>query len=177
MRSCVVALALALSTGACTNSLLEAERGAPANDASRAVVARRDRVSRCAGVAAETINGKTRRVRIEVAPCRVGPDETARMVLVNIGEATVGYGPSFALERRTAAGWRRINRRQGFPLPLLWLEPGDRSDPEPIAVYFSRPNPIELPPGLYRVTKGVDLTPGRPRPPTMVVSARFHVEG
>jgi hypothetical protein len=175
MRSRLVAVGLALCSCACANSTPEGGERATADAGAPAAAARHDHTSVCAGVASKTIDGQPRRVRLEVSPCRVGRGETARMVLVNTGTTTLGYGPSFTLERRIASKWRRINRRQGFPLPLLYLEPGRRSEPEPIAVYLSRPDPIELAPGLYRVTKGVDLKPGRPRPPTMAVGVRFRV--
>jgi hypothetical protein len=57
--------------------------------------------------------------------------------------------------------------RQGFTLPLFYLEPGERGEPESLAVYLGSPDPMELSPGHNRVTKGVQLTPGQPRPPTM----------
>jgi hypothetical protein len=96
---------------------------------------------------------------------------------VNVGKTAVGYGPPFKLEKRARGGWRWINRRQGFNLPLFYLQPERRSEPQPLAVYSSSSEPIELDPGIYRVTKGVDLTPGKPRPPTMEVKARFRVVG
>lgn len=97
------------------------------------------------------------------------------MTLANVGDKVVGYGPGFKLERRTEGEWVWVNRRQGFNLPLFYVEPGRRGRPEPIAVYFQSPVPVRLRPGLYRVSKTVQLTPGRPRPPTMEVAATFHV--
>ena len=96
-------------------------------------------------------------------------------VLVNVGDGELGHGPGFQLELRTKQGWRWVNRRQGFSLPLFYLRPGERSNPESLAVYFDEPDPVPLRPGLYRVTKSVDLTPGRPRPPTIAVSTTFRV--
>jgi hypothetical protein len=129
------------------------------------------------GTATATVDGKPRHVRMKVTPCRVNLGSHPELVLANIGPTTVGYAPPFRLERKTARGWRWINGRQAFNLPLFYLEPGQRSDPESIAVYFSNRHAVELRPGLYRVTKGIDLTPGKPRPPSMVVRAMFRVKG
>jgi hypothetical protein len=129
----------------------------------------------CQGTSSKPVDGKPRKVRIELDPCRVSSTETAYLVLENIGSTTVGYDPSFKLEKRTPTGWRWINRRQGFPLPLFYLEPRQRSDPQAIEVKIESPTPVPLDPGVYRVTKGIDLTPGEARPPTMAISARFRV--
>ncbi len=131
--------------------------------------------SHCSGTASASVNRKLRRVRIELTPCQVVPGEASRAVLRNIGKSTVGYGPGFKLERKTRDGWRWINKRQAFPLPLFYLKPGHSSEPEPISVYLDKPQPLVLQPGLYRVTKTIDLTPGEPRPPRVEVRARFRV--
>jgi Big-like domain-containing protein len=129
----------------------------------------------CKGTSSKSVDGKLRRVRIEVDPCRLSSTETAHLVLANIGQTTVGFDPSFKLEKRTPTGWRWINRRQAFPLPLAYLQPRQRSDPQAVKVNFGSPTPVPLDPGVYRVTKGIDLTPGEARPPTMPISARFRV--
>jgi hypothetical protein len=129
----------------------------------------------CSGTASKSLNGREREVRLVVRPCRVAPGETAKLVLINDGEATLGHSFGFSLEKRTTAGWRWINKRQAFPLPLFYLRPGKKSEPEPIAVYFDKPTPLQLSPGLYRVTKDLDLAPGTPRPPTMTVRSRLQV--
>jgi hypothetical protein len=132
--------------------------------------------SRCFSSASETLNGLRKRVRMEVYPCRVDEDDVSRLVLTNTGEGWLGYTFGFKLEKKTSEGWRWINRRQAFPLPLILLRVGQQSGPERIEVYFSKPRPERLTPGRYRVTKGLDLTPGKLRPPTMSVSAQFMVE-
>jgi hypothetical protein len=150
----------------------------PTNQADESgVETRRDprRKTSCSSTAAESVNGIHQRVKLEVKPCHVASGKTPKAILVNIGQAALGYGPGFTLERRTPRGWRRINRRQGFPLPLMYLHPGERSDPERIAVYFSDPEPIDLVPGVYRVTKGLQLTPGKARPPVMGVDVTFRI--
>jgi hypothetical protein len=114
-------------------------------------------------------------VQLQIAPCRVVVGDAPKAVLVNVGDGELGHTFGFKLERRTDEGWRWINKRQAFALPLFYLAPNARSDPESLAVYFDKPKPIELRPGLYRVTKGVDLAPGKPRPPTMSVGATFRV--
>jgi hypothetical protein len=131
---------------------------------------------RCIGRAGKALNGRLLRVRLEVEPCRVKVGHAPRLFLTNIGKPPLGYSFGFKLERWTGEEWRWINRQQAFPLPLIYLRAGERSDAEPIEVYFDKPRALRLEPGRYRVTKGVDLTPGKPRPPTMSVSARFRVE-
>jgi hypothetical protein len=94
---------------------------------------------------------------------------------VNEGHGQLGYSFGFRLERRDEERWRWVNRRQGFPLPLFYLAPERMSDPEPIEVFFDEPEPVKLRPGLYRVTKSVDLAPGTPRLPRMEVSTTFRM--
>jgi hypothetical protein len=131
--------------------------------------------TRCTGQTATSFEGKRVATRLRITPCRVVVGDAPKAVLVNIGDGELGYGFGFKLDRRTDQGWRWINKRQGFPLPLFFLAPDARSDPESLAVYINQPKPIELRAGLYRVTKSVDLTPGKPRPPTMEIRAAFRV--
>jgi hypothetical protein len=105
-------------------------------------------------------------VELRVYPAAGDVAETPRFVVVNTGDVTLGYGTPYKLERRRNDSWRWINRRQAWTLPLLSLEPGEVSRPEPIGIW--RPNPnfercprsgpcclrVVLRPGLYRVTKG-----------------------
>lgn len=128
------------------------------------------------GEASAFYEGKRMRVRLIVTPYLVGRGDAPKAVLVNAGDAVLGYGFAFQLERKTKEGWRWINARQGFPLALLYLAPRERSEPQSLAVYFDEPAPVHLRAGRYRVTKGVDLAPGRPRPPTMTVTAHFQVK-
>jgi metal-dependent HD superfamily phosphatase/phosphodiesterase len=46
-----------------------------------------------------------------------------------------------------------------------------------LAVYFDKPQPLELEAGMYRVSKGIQLTPGRQRLSTMTVRASFRIIG
>lgn len=131
--------------------------------------------ARCTDETATWFEGKRIAIRLRITPCRVVVGDAPQAVLVNIGDGELGYGFVFKLERRRDEGWRWVNKRQAFPLPLFYLAPDARSDPESLAVYFNKPKPIELRPGLYRVTKSVDLTPGKPRPPTMDIRAAFRV--
>ena len=171
----LLAMSFLVMVGACTADSRSPSQNAEAPDISEVGESLRvGREDKCAGDAKAPMNGPTRRVRIEITPCRVESGETPTAVLTNIGRAPLGYGPGFVLERRTAHAWRWINRRQAFPLPLFRLPAGERSDPEQIAVYFSTLQPVELKPGLYRVSKGVQLGQGV-QPPTLTVHARFRV--
>ena len=105
-------------------------------------------------------------VELRVYPAAVDFTETPRLVLVNTGNVTLGYGTPYKLERRMSDRWRWINRRQAWTMPLLFLEPGETSRPEPIAIYRVNPKArcpdssepcclrVPLRAGLYRVTKG-----------------------
>jgi len=115
-------------------------------------------------------------MRLRITPSRVAQGEAPEAVLINTGEGELGYSFGFKMERKTDDGWRWINRRQGFPLPLFYLAASERSGAESLAVYFDEPEPVVFRPGLYRVTKSVVLMPGQPHPPTMKVRARFRVK-
>jgi hypothetical protein len=105
-------------------------------------------------------------VELRVYPAAVDFAETPHLVLVNTGDVVLEYGTPYKLERRTSHGWRWINRRQAWTMPLLFLEPGETSRPEPIAIYRVNPKArcpdslepcclrVPLRPALYRVTKG-----------------------
>jgi hypothetical protein len=175
IRSSVYGLAFALIMTACTSSPQLDAAGGPSPSSSASNIAETGTANRCTGTAAKSLDGERRKVRIELAPCRVSPGEAPTLRLENTGTTTIGYGPGFKLEKETDAGWRWVNKRQAFTLPLVYLKPGDRSDPEEVAVYLGKPEPIPLDPGVYRITKSVDLTPGKPRPPRMSVSTQFRV--
>jgi hypothetical protein len=176
MKIPLCAVSLLILLGACS-----ADLGAPAREDRAADESEDGRSARvgqttaCSQEATASVEGKTKRVKLELRPCRVARGQAPSAVLTNVARGSLGYGPGFQLHRKTAAGWKWINRRQAFPLPLFYLHAGERSDPEQVAVYFSKPQPVELEPGLYRVTKGVQLTPGKPQPPTMTVRATFRV--
>jgi hypothetical protein len=173
-RACIIIMSIPLLLSACARGVAT---GAPEANHQR-TSARITGVASstvCRGTSSKSLDGEPRRVRIEVDPCRVSSTETAHLVLENLGNTTVGYDPSFKLEKKTPTGWRWINRRQAFPLPLVYLEPRHRSDPHAIEVNFESSTPVPLDPGVYRVTKAIDLTPGEARPPSMAVSARFRV--
>jgi hypothetical protein len=121
------------------------------------------------------LDGKLKVVQLRIRPAEVVQGQAPKAVLVNTGDGQLGYSFGFKLERRGEKRWRWVNRRQGFPRPLFYLAPDRRSDPEPIEVFFDKPEPVNLRPGLYRVTKSVDLAPGTPRPPRMDVRASFRV--
>ena len=132
-------------------------------------------VSVSTGRARTVLDGKLKAVQLRIRPAEVVHEQAPKAILVNEGEGQLGYGPGFKLERKGDQRWRWVNKRQAFPLPLFYLAPDQRSDPETIVVFIDEPEPVTLRPGLYRVTKSVDLAPGRPRPPRMNVSATFRV--
>jgi hypothetical protein len=173
-RASIITISIPLLVSACARGVAT---GAPEANHQRTSARIRGVASSaaCRGTSSKSVDGEPRRVRIELDPCRVSSTETAHLVLENIGNTTVGYDPSFKLEEKTPTGWRWINRRQAFTLPLFSLEPRERSDPQAIEVNFESPTPVPLDPGVYRVTKGIDLTLGEARPPTMPISARFRV--
>jgi hypothetical protein len=127
------------------------------------------------GRARTVLDGELKAVRLRIRPAEVIRGRSPKALLVNEGEGQLGYGFGFKLERKGEQRWGWVNRHQAFPLPLFHLAPNHRSDPEPIAVYLDEPETVTLRPGLYRVTKSVDLAPGRPRPPRMDVRTTFRV--
>ena len=128
---------------------------------------------RCAGKSRSQVGDSMKEVRLEIRPCPSDSASTPKLVLINTGEGRLGFGPGFKLERKQGQGWRWVNRRQAFHLPLIYLPQGTTSKPEPIEVYIDKPKPLELKPGIYRVSKTLQLTPGKMRPPTMTVRATF----
>ena len=130
----------------------------------------------CSGRAESSVDGTRKAVRMEISPCHATADQAASLVLTNTGKGRLGYAPGFKLERKTVDGWRWVNRKQGFNLPLFYLGAGKHSDPESLAVYIHDPEPIELDPGLYRVTKGVISTPEWSNLRMMTVRATFHID-
>ncbi len=106
------------------------------------------------------------RVDLLVFPTGVDVGQAPRAVLINTGEVLIETNYVFRLERKTDDGWRWINRRQAWILPLLFLEPGETSRPVRIGIWRTNPDfercprsgpcciRIVLRPGLYRVTKG-----------------------
>ncbi len=171
----LIAAALLVAATACTPNGGSAPAAPVTREQHPSTGATSPPQTKCTGSAARSISREQHRVRLVVTPCRVAPGEAPRLVLANTGNTTLGYSFPFKLEKKTASGWRWINRRQGFPIPLIYLQPGQRSDPERIAVYLKKPTPVRLRPGLYRVSKDLDLTAGKPRPPTITVSGRFRV--
>ncbi|HYY34416.1 MAG TPA: immunoglobulin-like domain-containing protein [Gaiellaceae bacterium] len=126
-------------------------------------------------VATATSGGRTVRVELRLEPSVVQSGESPRATLTNTGKVDLAYGVPFKLERKTESGWRWVNRRQAFILPLLLLHPGEASDPQPIELYGDESAPVKLEPGLYRVTKDAGPQDSYPAGPTLVVRAEFRV--
>jgi hypothetical protein len=142
------------------------------------------------GVDTAEIGKRTARLELRVFPGAVSVNEVPRAILVNSGEVTVEFGHPFQLERKTSAGWRWINRRQAWTLPLLFVEPGESSRAQQIGMWRMRSSPsrcssgrrpccvrVLLQPGLYRVTKGAKVVIPDGRGRTLVVRATFRVNG
>ena len=142
------------------------------------------------GVDTAEIERRTARLELRVFPGAVHVNEVPRAILVNSGEATVQFGHPFQLERKTSAGWRWINRRQAWTLPLLFVEPGESSRAQEIGKWRMSPSPfpcspgrppccvrVLLRPGLYRVTKGAKVVTADGRGRSLLVRATFRVNG
>ena len=130
------------------------------------------------------------RLELRIFPGAVGVDEVPQAALVNTGEVTLEFGHPFQLERKTSTGWRWINRRQAWTLPLLFLEPGESARAQQIGVWrmssaASRCAPgrrpccvrVLLRPGFYRVKKGAKVVSADDRGRTLLVRATFRVNG
>ena len=128
---------------------------------------------RCTGRSRSSVGGVMKEVTMEIRPCPGESSSAPELVLINTGEGRLGFGPGFKLERKEGQAWRWVNRRQAFHLPLIYLPQGETSKPEPIEVYIDKPKPLAMKPGIYRVSKTLQLTPGKARPPTMTVRATF----
>jgi hypothetical protein len=128
-------------------------------------------------VASASAGNRMARVELRLEPSAVRNGEAPKLTLTNTGRVNLVYGVPFELERQTASGWKWVNREQAFILPLLLLRPGETSDPQPIAVYVSEPTPVELAPGLYRVTKDAGLQDSYPSGRELRVSVTFRVLG
>ena len=74
------------------------------------------------------------------------PGETLELTIDNRTSMRLEYGVAYRLERRTADGWRWVNRDAAFILILKTIEPGHR-DREEIQL------PDDLEPGRYRIVK------------------------
>jgi hypothetical protein len=114
-------------------------------------------------------------VELRLEPSVVQSGEAPKATLTNTGKLELVYGVPFKLELKTEDGWRWVNRKQAFILPLIPLRRGETSDPQPIAVYRDEPTRVDLEPGLYRVTKTAGLADSYPAGPTLRVQAEFRV--
>src|SRR5687768_3244116 len=56
----------------------------------------------------------------------VRPGETLQLTVHNRTKTRLEYGVAYRLERRTADGWRWVNRDSAFILILKFVEPGGR---------------------------------------------------
>jgi Big-like domain-containing protein len=126
-------------------------------------------------VATVSAGGRTASVELRLEPSVVQSGEAPKASLANTGNVDLVYGVPFKLERKTAHGWEWVNRDQAFILPLLLLHPGETGDPQPIEVYGDEPAPVELHPGLYRLTKAAGLENSYPSGPELRLRATFRI--
>ena len=87
-----------------------------------------------------------RGVTLQLDRDQVTPGETLELTIENGTRTRLEYGVAYRLERRTADGWRWVNRDAAFILILKMIEPGAR-DREEIQL------PDDLKPGRYRIVK------------------------
>lgn len=111
--------------------------------------------------------------RARISPCEVASDEEPRLTMWNEGGVRFAYGTPFKLERKVDGAWRWINEGQGWDLPLFHLPVGERSRGEEIYHWIRNDTQKRLRPGLYRVTKALNV--GDVHGPVMNVTAFFRV--
>jgi hypothetical protein len=142
-----------------------------------------------AGLTADARRESQRKASVElhVYPAVVGITQVPRAVFINTGDLLDETGYGYRLERRTMSSWRWINRGQGVPAVLVFVEPGASTRPERVGIW--RVNPaarcqhspepccirVPLSPGLYRVTKGAVVAKGAGRGDRLVARAKFRV--
>ena len=136
-------------------------------DGERSKSARAQRVGTY-GEASRVFDGKRAHVGMTVTPDEVERDQPPRLALENLGELPLGYGTSYVLERETDDGWEWVNRDQVSDLVGSVLRPGEKSQPQEVAI------PARLLPGLYRVTKTVTVE-GASDEGELEISATFEV--
>jgi hypothetical protein len=82
------------------------------------------------------------------------PGETLELTVENLTPTRLEYGVAYRLERRTADGWRWVNRDAAFILILKVVEPGGRETEEIML-------PRDLRAGRYRIKKSFSEPAGR----------------
>lgn len=103
------------------------------------------------------IEAKGGNVRLEVIPAEVAAERFPQHVLVNDSKQTVVYGHSYDLERWAAGKWKDVDFRCAFSGEAISLDPGDRSPAESLGGCGDE---MPLEPGIYRVSKDVDVAEG-----------------
>ena len=93
--------------------------------------------------------GEHRGVTLHLDRERAAPGETLDLTIENGTRTRLEYGVAYRLERRTADGWRWVNRDAAFILILKMIEPGAREHEE-IRL------PRDLKPGRYRTVKAFE---------------------
>lgn len=91
-------------------------------------------------------SAERRGVVLELDRDSAKPGETLELTVENHTRTRLEYGVAYRLERRTADGWRWVNRNSAFILILKVAEPG-ASERETIQL------PEHLEPGRYRIVK------------------------
>jgi hypothetical protein len=129
----------------------------------------------CSGRSAGAFSGKRVLVAIQARPCVVRSHKPPQVKLFNLGEASIGYGPAYMIEKRTPDGWMWINRGAVFTQPLFTLAPFDQTPAQALVILGKDSSMVQLTPGVYRVTKRVQEISGDTPTPHIAVTARFTV--
>lgn len=113
--------------------------------------------------------------RLLAQPRVAEPGDVVSLVLENAEPRPLRYALPFRVQRLEQGEWRRVALRKvaiphfGFRLPLLFLGPGERSDPLDLA--DGLPLSRSVRPGRYRLLRGVKVLRG----PRLRIEAPFTV--
>lgn len=112
-------------------------------------------------------------VVLSVEPDSLDGKGLPRYVIVNETDEVIGYGYPYVFSTKRGGIWREIKNhpRCVFILPLLTVQPGERSEAMEIG-RCDKEGEAEIPlPGSYRIGKEVELADGSRVP----ISATFKV--
>ena len=112
-----------------------------------------------AGLSEEVVKGEgdgavTTYLSMRMAADVVPVGFTPRAIIENSAPISFQTGQAFTLEKRSPAGWRTVNAKQGFRAVGVVIEAAS-SHGFDVAVYIDSPRAVPLRPGRYRVSKTV----------------------